>query len=520
MRKLFLLFFLITPLLSQAQYDPQDIELGFGPLFSVSKRSVPTQFVGTDNTGFYVVYSRGKLGLGQKKLHKFGFDLKPQLDNELSRPIGGVRTQTEVVLLLKNKLYQISHGTSNVRRTFYVQSIDKETLKVGPEQQVGSFTTEGKSASKSQTFITTTSDSSYVGLIYTIPNRRKENERFAVHIFDAEMQEVWSQEYDFPYENRLFDLQEFQIDRRGDLYMLAKRFFNVKREQVEGAANYDYLLFNLKQQGGIDSLRIQSQGKFLRDMRVTFTPDGDIVSAGFYSDRSVDGAGGAYYMRLDGQSKEVKSSSFKPFEVDFLTQNMTERKAKRVQKRKAKGRNVELPFYYIDELISMPDGSIRMIGERRHVYTSIINSGGGVTTTITHYDYDDLVVVSISPAGEVDWANRIAKMQHTVDDNAAYSSYATMQRNNELVLFFNDNAENLLYDGVGRVAPMRKNSSTVVMAAKVGQFGDVKRSGLFRRGEASIKIRPVFSHQLDNDEMLIFGHRQVRNQRFVILKFK
>lgn len=224
-------------------------------------------------------------------------------------------------------------------------------------------------------------------------------------------------------------------------------------------------------------------------------------------------------MRMDGETKEVLTSSFKEFELDFMLQNMTEGKAKRVAKRIKQGQTRELPSYYIDELVPMSDGTIRMIGERRHIYTTTTYYGG-VTTTRTHYNYEDLVVVSISSDGEVQWAERIAKKQRTIDDDARYSSYALMKLDNELAFMFNDNAENLNYDGVGRVAAMQKNSTTVVMAAKVGQFGEVKRSGLFRRGEAGIKIRPIFAYQLDNDEMLLFGHRQLRSQRFVIVKFK
>ena len=299
--------------------------------------------------------------------------------------------------------------------------------------------------------------------------------------------------------------------------MLGKRYFNTRRDRVDGLVNYDYMLFSLNQQGGLDSLKISSQGKFLRSMQVSLASNGDIISTGFYSDRNAANLGGAYYLRLDGESREVLHSSFKEFEIDFLTANMTERKAERTRKRIRQGRDVELPFYYIDELISRPDGSVTMIGEKRQVQVTTSFVGYTAVTT-RHFYYDDILVVDITPEGEINWANRVAKRQWTIDDNAAYSSYATMIRPRELVLIYNDHADNLLYDGVGRVAPMRKNSATVVMAARVGEFGEVRRAGLFRRGEAEIKIRPVFAHQLDEDEMLIFGHRELRNQRFVILK--
>lgn len=502
-----------------SQNHAEDIEVAYGPMFNAAKRSVPTQFVGADDSGFYVIYSRGKYGNGAKIMYKFGYDLKPKNNKPLSTRMGGINSETAAVFQIDQKLYHISSITQGIEKRFYLQNINPNQLTQTTPVELDRFETGGKSANASTTAITTTQDSSRISFIYSIPSRRKENEAFGVNVFDREMNQLWKGTFELPYENRLLELQNYKIDDEGTVYMLGKRYFNKKRDKVDGVVNYDYLLFSLERNGDLDSLKISSQGKFLRSMQVTLAGDGDIISTGFYSDRNTGNIGGAYYLRIDGESKEVKHSSFKEFEIDFLTANMTERKAKRTKKRLEQGRNVELPFYKIDDLITQADGSVTMIGEKRQIVVTTSYAGYTAITTTSYY-YDDILVVDISPDGEINWANRVAKKQWTVNDNAAYSSYATMVRPQEIVLIYNDNAENLFYDGVGRVAPMRKNSSTVVMAARVGEFGDVKRAGLFRRGEAEIKIRPVFAHQLDEDEMLIFGHRELRNQRFVILKFK
>ncbi len=502
-----------------AQNNAEDIDVAFGPMFNAGKRAVPTQFVGADDSGFYVIYSRGKHGQGEKIIYKFGYDLKPQLNKPLSKRIGALNTQTQSVFQIDEKLYHVSTLSQGREKRFYLQEIGTDNLNQTQPKELDRFQTEGKSAAFGTTEISMTEDTSRISIVYSIPSRRKENEAFGVNVFDREMNPLWKGTFELPYENRLLELQNYRIDNEGTVYMLGKRYFNKRRERVEGLVNYDYLLFSLQRNGDLDSLKIGSEGKFLRSMQVSLAANGDIISTGFYSDRNTANIGGAYYLRIDGQSREVINSSFKEFEIDFLTANMTERKAKRTKKRIEEGKNVELPSYYIDDLITKPDGGVIMIGEKRQIIVST-SYAGYVAVTTTSYYYDDILVVEISPEGEINWANRVAKKQWTVNDGAAYSSYATMVRDQEVVLIYNDNNENLFYDGVGRVAPMRKNSSTVVMAARVGEFGDVKRAGLFRRGEAEIKIRPVFAHQLDEDEMLIFGHRTLKNQRFVILKFK
>lgn len=518
-RRSFFLFFLFSTSLLMAQNSGDDVEVAFGPMFNASKRAVPTGFVGANDDGFYVVYSKGKHGQGGKILYKFGYDLKPMIDKELKVKIEGMRATTTAVFQVDQRLFHVSSVSNGIKKSFFLQEIDPNTLALTAPVELDHFESAGKSTDASNTLVRMTDDKSKISVVYTIPGRRKDNEAFGINVFDKEMNRLWKGVFELPYENRLLELDNYKVDAEGTVHMLGKRYYNRRREKVDGLVNYDYLLFSLKEGGEIDSLKINSEGKFLRSMQVSLTDDGDIISAGLYSDRNSADVGGAYYLRIDGQSREIVKSSFKEFEIDFLTANMTERKAERVKKRIEQGKEVELPYYHIDELISHGDGRVTMIGEKRHIYTSTFYTGYTMVTT-TYYHYDDMVVVDIGPDGEINWAERLAKKQWTVDDGAAYSSYAAMVRPNELVLIYNDNGENLFYEGVGRVAAMQKNSSTVVMAARLGQFGDVKKSGLFRRGEAEIKIRPIFAHQLNDDEMLIFGHRQLRDQRFVILKFK
>jgi hypothetical protein len=454
-----------------------------------------------DDTGFYMVYSRNAAGKGSHYLYKFGFDLKLQKEINLSSNIGGYAdSRSQKVLMLDDKMYQLMYTSFSDKRVFYVQSIDNN-LSLNEPKKIAQFVTPGRNPRSSRTFVYTNKDSSYVALIYTIPNKRKENETFVVNVFDKQMDKVWSQQYQFPYESRLLDLQEFRIDENGEVYVLAKRNF---ADPIEGAVNYEYILFSLQREGELDAFKINSEGKFLRDMKLEFTSAGDVVSAGFYSNVNESGTGGAFYLRLNTKTKSVESSSFKEFDIDFLIHSLTESKANRVKKRAEKGRTRELAHYFIDELIPKPDGSVLMVGEKRHVF-SRQTSGGGF---IEYYHYDDLVVVSIDPNGELQWTKRIAKRQHSVNDGAIYSSYARMMVGDELTFVFNDNVRN------------PNSNASLVTAASVGQLGEVRRSALFNGAKAQIKIRPALAYQLNDSEILLFGHKEVRNQRFVIVKFQ
>ena len=509
----------LCALFSTAQHKLKDYEILPGPFFKVAKRSVPVEFIGYDDSGFYMAYAKGKTGFGEVSLSKFGFDL--QLINELplSTKNGPEIAYSSNLFMLDGALYQFSRSTSTDRKKIYLQKIDKEAWKLEELQLVAEIVSEGRSAFNARTAVHFARDSSHIALVYTIPNKRKENEAFGVHVFDRSLKEVWSQRFELPYTNKLLDMTTHRITSEGDLYILGKRYYGKRRERQKGEINYDYLLLSFDRSGAIDSFKMESEGKYLKDMQVDISPSGDIISAGFYSDKGAFQSAGAYYMRIDGSSKAVEQQSFKEFEDGFLLQNMTAAKKKRLEKKMEKGKEVELPFFFIDEFILGEDGSTKIIAAQRHIYTvTTYNQYEAITTT--HYDYDDMMLLDINPQGEFTDAVRVAKNQHTTNDAAVFSSYSAAYNNKNVYLIFNDNAENVNYSGVGRVAPMRKNSTTMVMISRIDADGKVVRDALFDRGDVETKVRPSLCTQLNDNEMLLFGHKGLKTQRFFLLKFK
>lgn len=518
MKKLLLLIFLGGALSSFAQPKYDGFEIVNGPMFKVDKRSVPTRFVGHDKSGFYIEYSKGKFGQGELLLQKFGFDLKPIKSLELSFSAAEGTADSWSLFKIGDKIYSCTSAGLMSKKSYYLQEIDPTTLAPAEPTLMATVEPESKSAATVTSRLAFSKDSSYVSLIYSIPTKRAETEQLGIHMYNRKMEPVWNSSFELPYENKLLDPQKYMVDHDGNVFILAKRYFDKRRNTVGGKVNFDFILFKMDEKGQLDSINIASEGKYLRGMNVDITPSGEIISGGFYSEKSNALTGGAYYMRIDGKSKKILTSSFKEFDVDFFTANMKERKAEKLKEKIEAGKDVELPFYYIDEFRTAADGSTQMIGEKRQIIVTTVYTQYGSSTTY-HYYWDDIAVVQIDPSGAIKWAERIAKKQHTANDNAAYSSYGTLSRKNETIFFFNDNAKNASYDGVGKVAPMIKGDDNLLMMVRMDSDGKMKRTGLFRQGEADIRMRPVFSHQLNEKEILIFGHQGVKTQRFILISF-
>ncbi|MEO9483716.1 MAG: hypothetical protein ABJG47_09740 [Ekhidna sp.] len=510
---------LLFAIIAVGQPKLKDYEIVSGPFFKVAKRSVPVDFVGYDQTGFYMAYAKGKIGSGEVSLSKFGFDLALDKELILTSSIGGERAYSGHLFMLDKELYQITRSTTMSSKKIYLQKINKEAWELEEPRLIAEIKEEGRSAYTARMAVHFSKDSSHLALVYTLPKKGKENEAIGVHVFNRSLEEIWTQRFELPYTNKLLDLTTHRLDKNGILHILAKRFYDKRRTKVDGEINYDYLLLSFDNTGAIDSFKIESEGKYLKDMQIDIAENGDVISAGFYSDQGTLMVGGAYYLRMNPENREVLKSSFVDFESDFLLQNMTEAKAKRIKKKLDKGKDVELPFFFIDEFILGDDGSTKIIAEQRHIYTLTSYTQNGTITT-THFDFDDMMMLNINPEGEFTNTIRVAKNQHTVNDGAAFSSYSAAYNEDNMYLIFNDNSLNVDYNGVGRVAPMQKNSTTMVMIARIDNEGNLVRDALFDRGDVETKVRPALCTQLNDSEMLLFGHKGLKTQRFFLLRFK
>ncbi|MEM9895529.1 MAG: hypothetical protein AAF789_04105 [Bacteroidota bacterium] len=497
----------------------KDYEIQPGPFFKVNKRSVPVDFVGYDQNGFYLAYAKGKNGSGELSLATFGYDLALEQEVKLISKIESIWSAPERLFFLDGDLYLVATTEFGAEKRIYLQRIDKTALQLEEAKPIAKVSGGVYGSTSVDIRITFSSDSSHFAIVYAIPGKRKDRESLGVKVLNRSLEEVWSKEFELPYTNKLLDLSTYRISNDGKLYMLGKRYFDKRRNKLAGAVNYDYLVLSMDRSGLLDSVKIAAEGRFLKDMQFDISDTNELICAGFYSEKASTSVGGAYYLKVDGETEEVLKGSFQEFEEGFLLQNMSENKAKRIKKKIDKGKEVELPFFYIDDFLIDEDGSIKIIAEQRHIYTITIYTQYGVTST-THFDYDDIMLLEIDPNGEFSSTVRIAKRQHTVNDRAVFSSYSSAVNNENTYFIFNDNAQNVNYNGVGNAAPMQKNSTTMVMVARVDEEGNIVRDALFNRGDVETKVRPALCVQLNEKEMLLFGHRGLKTQRFFILRFK
>ena len=125
---------------------------------------------------------------------------------------------------------------------------------------------------------------------------------------------------------------------------------------------------------------------------------------------------GTYWLKIDPKTQEIISQNFKEFDIDFITQNMKKRQEKKAKRKEAKGKEVELFSYDLDEIIFDNSGGAVLIGEQYFITTSTSTDSNGRTRTTYRYHYNDIIVVKISSDGNIDWAEKIPKVQVSTND--------------------------------------------------------------------------------------------------------
>jgi hypothetical protein len=241
--------------------------------------------------------------------------------------------------------------------------------------------------------------------------------------------------------------------------------------------------------GIIANHKLELKDKFIRELKLNIDENGDLICGGFYSNEGYR-SDGIFYMNLDAKNFKIKNQSMKPFDLEFIVQGMSDRAKSKTVKKSRKGKEVGLTHVNFRDFIVKENGGALLVGEYIHIYTTTTTNANGFTTTTTHYHYDDIYAISISMNGDIEWAKKIPKMQHTSNDGGFYSSFFT-------VIY--EDVVHFIYNSHDRKQNHLKVSS-------INGKGEVKHGNLVSNHKReNLRIRPKSCEQVSKDAFVIFA---------------
>jgi hypothetical protein len=523
----FTLLFAVLLRWTTAVSQPIDVTVQLGKEFDAPRRSSLSDIVGFDGTGIYAVKERyrGMIAGGTSyTLEHYDNDFKPTKALDLDIEEEGRPCDVQYLLQLNNKMFLFySFSNPNTKKnTLYVREINKSTLApAADKRKIGEIDFSGKARSNQGDFnFRVSRDSSKVAVFYALPYDNNEPEAFGFNVLDENLNSIWEKQVTLPYEDELFDVESYKVDNTGNVYLLGLVYKEKRRSKRHGQPNYSYEVFAYSDKGtSVRQYPVTLPDRFLTDMQVEVV-DKNLVCAGFYSGQGTFSIRGTFFLTVDLNSGEMKTKSFKEFDIDFITQNMTEREAERAKRREGKGEEQELYEYDLDKLLVGKDGSAILLGEQyfvKHVVNTIYINGRPSTTTTYHYYYNDIIAVKINAAGQIEWAEKVAKTQHTTNDFGFFSSYTLAIAKGRIGFIFNDHPENLAYKGIGRPRNFMGRESVVVLVT-LDQNGKQTRQPIFNSRDAEVITRPKVCEQISNREVILFGQRK-KTQQFSKVTF-
>lgn len=526
MKQIILIINLITflSLHSFGQTNSNKTDILWGPEIKASKRSTLTDIIGYDETGIYAIKTKNTGIYGwnstlylehynekMSQSRSVELDLKFELEEKKRESL------FEFIIHVDNEIYLFSSLKNQKKNLLFIQGINKKTLQADKNiKQIAEIDYSENTIFNSGNFnYKISNDSTKILIYYNLPYNRRESQKFGFHVFDKDMNQLWEKIVISPYKEALFEVEDYKVDNKGNVHLLGLIFEYERREKRKGKPNYKYQILSYYNNGNeLKEYPVVVEGKFLTDMQIAINDNQDIICGGFYSSEGTFSIEGSYFLKINGQTKEINSKEFQKFGIDFITQNMTKKEEKKRKRKYAKGKNTELYQYNLDNIILKDDGGAILIGEQ---YFVKIVSSDRYTKYI--YNFNDIIVVNMSASGKIEWTKKIAKKQKTINDGGFFSSYALSVVKDKLHFVFNDNSKNLFYNGEGKLHNFNVRKKSLVVLVTIDTNGEQTREKLFTSKDINTLTRPLVCEQISKNEMVLFGQKKKTHQ-FAKILFK
>jgi hypothetical protein len=248
------------------------------------------------------------------------------------------------------------------------------------------------------------------------------------------------------------------------------------------------------------------------------------LCAGLYSDKGTWSVHGTFFLRIDRATKMITHQSFKEFDKDFITSYMTDKEERKAERKAAKDDSeVEMYSYELRDIVQREDGGALVLAEQYYWWVETVrttNANGTYSTrTLYHYVYNDVIVVNVDPSGDIAWAAKVPKRQHSINDDGYYSSFTANTKGGRTYLVFNDSGENLFLQDGGKVDQFElSGKDAMVTLATIDDDGITHREALLSPEKRDAKVCPKDCMVLMDGRTFLYASRK-KEYRYGVVTF-
>lgn len=521
--------FLFGGLISvSAQEDVRPAKITWGEELREPSGSTIDRIITAGSWGAYVLRRKPGSTISGEQIYIEEYDGRMHLkrSQKVDLRYKGKKRDFEDLVWIGGELYLLTSFNNEAKKKNYLfaQQLDRRLMPRKDLELIGEIDTRDKFRDGKFDLVISR-DSSKIMIYNQLPYKKSEPERFALRVFDNQFQELWQQDVTLPYGDANFAIEEYQVDKDGNVYLLGVIYEDRSRVRRNGKPTYKYTVLAYTEKGErAQEYLIDLEDQFITDLTFRVANSGNLVCAGFYSNRGTYSIKGTCFFHLDVNTKEIVHLNLMPFDFEFRTEYMSEGRKDRAERAEVQGKVNQTPELYrfsLDNLILRSDGGAVLVAEQYFVYQQSYRYWDGTIRYDNYYNYNDIIVVNIKPDGTIEWTTRIPKRQETLNDGGYYSSYAMATVRDRFYFVYNDNSRNYratendnrryLYNFNGRFS--------IVVVSEITKDGALNTFPLFTNRDADVITRPKFCRQNGSRKMMVYGE-QGRNYRFANLEFE
>lgn len=255
-------------------------------------------------------------------------------------------------------------------------------------------------------------------------------------VFDLkEMKLLWEKTFrpkEVDYEK---EFHQNIVDNKGNAYFF---FEKDNRRAKKNKSRFSVFQYQFEDNSA-KQYDVSTNGYSWYDIKFEFDNlNNQIVGAGMYSENRFGEANGTYYLKINPNNEEDVTRGFTPFDSKHLVTVLGKKNNNKID-----------GFGDVDirHVILRSDGGVLLVAERNYYYTRKtygLNSGYDPVTrsgngyNVVDYYFNDILLYSISPQGELEWKDLLRKRQSSQDDSGQYSSFFLVKTKQNLRFIYND----------------------------------------------------------------------------------
>lgn len=412
------------------------------------------------------------------------------------------------LLSVKEKLFMFTnqYDKADKATSFYAQKIDGRTLNPsGRAVNLGKMAAIDR-ARQSTANYDLSKDSSKVLFFGLSPYSKKENEKYYMSVYDNDMNKLWDNTVVLPYLDKFVDILDFVVTNSGNVGVILKHYDKeVKKEKVreDGANVPAYKTKILLYEKGAAKPReyvLDMNDRFVHGIQLTADENSNLTLFGLYKNKYDGYVSGYFITSINEKGDKIELKKMEAFPEDLVA--LVKKDKQGSDREKDPGLSA---YFTLADLVQRADGSTDYLLEYyRMVWVTVTNSRGG-SYSYPRYYYGDIVDVHVE-AGKSTGFVRIPKMQET-SYVSIFSSFKAVTANNKLVLFYNDDKDNVDRDLAKRPDDMTNFAKSVLTMAVVDSRNNLNRSAILDHRELKMTTCIRVCQKLANDRIGLYAQK-------------